>query len=327
MTILVVGATGQLGLMVTRQLSEAGLPVRALVRPGAALAPLEQIPGVELVQGDLSQAGSLAAACDGVYTIIATANAAFPRHKHDKLEKVDGQGYLDLISAADVAGVEQFIYSSTLETHLDSYIPTYAWKRKTEKALQNSRMVYSVFRAAQFMELAFALMGSPLPLRGVENPTFERPYRFGRNFYQGVKHDMQKKGQAQIPGKGKASHAYLAMQDMAAFLVNSVQNPAAENVILDVGGPQALTPLEVKALFEDVLGKPLKARTTPGMAYNMGMFFLSGLAPHVANLMGMHYAAATQNGLVPRAAEQAERFGVTLTPASHFLAAKARISG
>lgn len=64
---LVTGATGKVGRNVVTQLLEIGAPVRALVRnPLAAQLP----DGVEIVQGDLADPGSLAAALDGVESVF-----------------------------------------------------------------------------------------------------------------------------------------------------------------------------------------------------------------------------------------------------------------
>ncbi len=51
--ILVTGATGKSGSEIVKQLSEAGAPVRALVRNSQKAAGLSALAGVEIVEGDL----------------------------------------------------------------------------------------------------------------------------------------------------------------------------------------------------------------------------------------------------------------------------------
>lgn len=63
--ILVVGATGTNGREVVKQLSERGVPVRAMVR-SAEKSPELRLPNVELVRGDLADPPSLDAALRGV---------------------------------------------------------------------------------------------------------------------------------------------------------------------------------------------------------------------------------------------------------------------
>ncbi|WP_217197023.1 NmrA family NAD(P)-binding protein [Streptomyces buecherae] len=73
MTILVTGATGNVGRAVVEQLVERGHRVRALSRdPGRAALPA----GVEVVCGDLAEPGTLDAAFDGLSAVhLMTYNA------------------------------------------------------------------------------------------------------------------------------------------------------------------------------------------------------------------------------------------------------------
>ena len=70
--ILVIGGTGDLGGRVARILSEQGHAVRCLVRPASDDSVLRGL-GVEVAPGDLTEPESLAAACQGVTTVVATA--------------------------------------------------------------------------------------------------------------------------------------------------------------------------------------------------------------------------------------------------------------
>ena len=76
--ILVIGATGHVGSQVVAQLSDKGLPVRAMTRkPGAVRLPSQ----VELVQGDLTSPETLEPALNGVDTLFlvwTAPPAAFP---------------------------------------------------------------------------------------------------------------------------------------------------------------------------------------------------------------------------------------------------------
>ncbi|MFI6850138.1 NAD(P)H-binding protein [Kitasatospora sp. NPDC050467] len=77
--ILVTGATGTVGRLVTAGLAAAGRPVRAFTRD-AARAGLG--PGVEVAEGDLDRPESVRAALDGVDALFAlTAGPDAPRHE------------------------------------------------------------------------------------------------------------------------------------------------------------------------------------------------------------------------------------------------------
>lgn len=85
--ILVAGGTGRLGGLITRHLLEQGKEVRILVRrnsPSEELAkqgmatPIETLidAGAQPVYGDLKDRASLDAACQGIETVVTTANSA-----------------------------------------------------------------------------------------------------------------------------------------------------------------------------------------------------------------------------------------------------------
>src|SRR5262245_13175793 len=105
--ILVVGATGQLGTAVVNRLRKKGQRVRALVRPAS---PREfDAEGVELAFGDLREPESLVAACQGIATVVATANAVVPRNT-GTFEEVESTGYDNLIDACVAEKVRRIVF-------------------------------------------------------------------------------------------------------------------------------------------------------------------------------------------------------------------------
>jgi Predicted nucleoside-diphosphate-sugar epimerases len=59
---------------------------------------------------------------------------------------------------------------------------------------------------------------------------------------------------AQIPGDGSKPISYVSYKDVAEFAAASVDNPDAENEVLEIGGPEALTPAQVVKEFENISG-------------------------------------------------------------------------
>ena len=112
---LIVGATGTLGGRIVENLLAAGEDVRSLVRhnspsvelAAAGMATAAQTlvsAGAQPVYGDLTDRTSLAAACNGVDTVITTATAT-KREPPDTIETIDLQGTLNLIDAGRAQGV------------------------------------------------------------------------------------------------------------------------------------------------------------------------------------------------------------------------------
>ena len=322
--ILVVGATGQLGAAVVRKLVEKGSPVRALARATSSYQHLER-PGVELVFGDLRDAASLFAACENVETVIATANAAVPSQSGDSFKAIDGQGYRNLIEACKQQGVRRFVYTSVSISPMDDQIPLLREKRLTEKRLQESGLDYTIFRADAFMDVAFAMMGSDIPVKGSEVATVRRPFWFSSRFFNSVKDGIGKKGEVQIPGKGTARRSFISIDNVADFLVKSVDHTQARNAVFDIGGPQVLSYNDVMTVFEKVLGTPLTARHAPAVIFRIGLFLLKPFSPAAADIMGINYLSATVESVIDME-ETARTFGVTLTSAEEFLRGKMSLS-
>ena len=154
MKTLVVGATGLLGPEICQRLTAAGQQVRALVRSTAdenKRKVLQEL-GVELVDGDLKDAASLARACTGVPAVISTASSTLSRQAGDSIETVDHRGQLALVEAARRAEVERFVFVSFRENR-DIQFPLTAAKRAVERALAASGMAYTVLQASYFMEV------------------------------------------------------------------------------------------------------------------------------------------------------------------------------
>jgi dihydroflavonol-4-reductase len=116
MLTLVTGATGFVGSHVARLLAERGERVRVLVRPTSKLKALEGLR-VEPVEGDLRDAASLGRAMGGVQRVfhVAADYRLWTKHPEEIYES-NVAGTKRLLEAAEKAGVERFVYTSTVAT-------------------------------------------------------------------------------------------------------------------------------------------------------------------------------------------------------------------
>src|SRR5580704_7152116 len=108
---LVTGASGFLGLHVARALTERGHRVRALVRSTSKLQDLD----VEAVTGDLRDTASLDRAVAGCKLVfhVAADYRLWSRAPQELYDSNVG-GTRNLLTAAQKAGVERVVYTSTL---------------------------------------------------------------------------------------------------------------------------------------------------------------------------------------------------------------------
>ena len=116
---LVTGATGFTGGHLVRRLVAAGDTVRAIVRQPDQARDLNNA-GIEVVRGDLTDATSLRAACEGVdvvYNIGALyRTAGLPASAY---RAVNAIGVESLVREAARAGVRRVVHCSTVGVHGD----------------------------------------------------------------------------------------------------------------------------------------------------------------------------------------------------------------
>src|SRR5262245_37383955 len=116
MTTLVTGATGFIGWHVARLLAERAGRVRALMRPTSQLRAVEGL-NLERAYGDLRDRSSLNKALEGITQVFHVA-ADYRLWAKDANEIYDSNvgGTTNLIEASRQAGVESFVYTSSVAT-------------------------------------------------------------------------------------------------------------------------------------------------------------------------------------------------------------------
>ena len=113
---LVTGATGMLGSHVAEKLIARGERVRALVRPGSRVEFLRSL-GVELAEGDLTDAESLLLAVRGVDVVYHCAAKVGDWGRWSEFESACLDGTRNLAGAAAEAGVERFLHISSTSAY------------------------------------------------------------------------------------------------------------------------------------------------------------------------------------------------------------------
>lgn len=168
MPVLVTGGTGTVGRRVVARLDTPGQEVRVLSRHHAATTA-----GRQSVVADLSTGDGLAAALQGVQTVVHCAGSA--RGDDAKAEV--------LVRAAAAAGVTHLVHISVvgvdripIESRVDRAIfGYYGAKLAAERVVIDSGLPYSLLRATQFHDLVWTLVRqlAKLPVAPVPDWSFQ----------------------------------------------------------------------------------------------------------------------------------------------------------
>jgi uncharacterized protein YbjT (DUF2867 family) len=140
--LLLTGATGTIGLPVLRRLTAAGIPVRCLVRDPRRLGT--QRVKVQIALGDLADPFSFRNALRGVDTVVHLASVIRDQPA-GSIEELAGIATWRLVQAAERAGVERFVFFSTLGASTRSSARLMRAKAVAERAVVQSSLQYTVF--------------------------------------------------------------------------------------------------------------------------------------------------------------------------------------
>ncbi len=155
MKALVAGATGQTGQRIVEQLLAKGIEVKALVRDREKA--LAQLPtGIEIAVGDVLEPSSLAAAFADCQVLLS-ATGAVPSLDITGPYKVDYEGNKNLVDAAKLAQIDQFVMVSSLCVSkllhpLNLFWGILYWKQQAEDYLKRSGVPYTIVRPGGLKE-------------------------------------------------------------------------------------------------------------------------------------------------------------------------------
>lgn len=146
LTVLVIGATGKQGGAVTRSLLGKGHAVRALTRsPDSEEARALREMGAEVVQGDLTDPGSLDRAARGADALFGVTVP----HGGAEAEVAQGQALVDLVSRADL---RHLVFSSVANADRKTGIPHFDTKARIEELIDDAGIPATVIAPVFFMD-------------------------------------------------------------------------------------------------------------------------------------------------------------------------------
>jgi uncharacterized protein YbjT (DUF2867 family) len=228
MKVLVTGATGFVGPAVANAIADAGHAVRVLERrPGAWKEA--GIRCQESVQGDVTDAGSLRRATQGMDVVVHLV--AIRQGKPEQFRRIMIEGTRNLIAASKEAGARRFVLMSALGVSEETkdLVPYYNAKWAMEQDTKASGLEHVIFRPS----FVFGPSGGILP-------TFLKLARLSPF--------------TAVTGSGEQRIQPIWIDDVGAFFAQSVDKPEAANRTFELGGPDTVTWNELWQRIRAVLG-------------------------------------------------------------------------
>ncbi|MEH7880224.1 NmrA/HSCARG family protein [Rhizobium laguerreae] len=259
MTILVTGATGNVGRQVVEHLVKRGADVRALVRdPSKAEFPA----GVSVAQGDFLDVDSLRNAMSGVSTLFLLS-AVVP----DEFTQA-----LIALNVARSAGIERIVYLSVIHADVYVNVPHFAGKFGVERMIEQMGFKATILRPAYFIQ-------NDLMVKDVITGYGAYPMPIGA------------KGLAMIDVRDIAEIAALELLRRE----QSAEPLALDRI--NLVGPETLTGAGIAAIWSDVLARPIQygGDNTEGFEQNLKQFMPAWMA-YDMRLMGERFLT---DGMLP----------------------------
>lgn len=225
--ILVTGATGFIGRVLVRQLTETGQQVRVLLRPSPKSPRLPKGVPVEVAVVGLDDERGLRAAMRDVEQIYHLASAA-SLGRRGNLFKTDIEGTRTLAQVAANADIERFIYLSHIGSNRASAFPVHKAKGIAEEHIRKSGVPHTIIRSSV---------------------VFGPGDHFTTNFARLIRATL---GILPIPGDGRTLLQPLWVEDLVTCMVWALQNPDMVNQTYDIGGGEYFTLRQIMETLMEV---------------------------------------------------------------------------
>jgi len=258
--VLVAGATGYLGQFVAREFKARGYFVRALARSPGRLDHMRDSLD-EIVQGEVTRPETIAHVCDDIDIVFSSIGIT---KQKDKLtfRDVDYQGNVNLLKAAQQAGVEKFIYVSVFNGPNLLHLDIVKAHEDFVDVLKASGMNHAVLRPTGY----FSDM---------------------TEFLQ-----MAKKGRVYLIGDGSNRVNPIHGADLAVSCVDAAEGERQE---VDVGGPEIMTFREIAELAFRSLGKPARITAVPAWVMRPVIATTKLFSKHQSELLAFFTTAMTSD--------------------------------
>ena len=255
MTVLITGATGQLGSLVVKHLLDRipASDIAVSVRKPEKAADLAA-KGIDVRAGDFNDLALMTTAFKGIETalIISAEDDNATRIKQHRTA----------VDAAKAAGVKHIVYTGIVDPKADADFTYSAIHLDTENYIRESGLAFTILRNSFYADLLLA----------------------------GVPHALET-GDFGAPA-GDAKITYIPRNDLAEAAAVLLAKPANHvNKTYDLTGTKGVTHTEIAGYIADATGKPIKFVDLPAEVHT-GILGSLGLPGHLVEALAGLYVGA-----------------------------------
>ncbi len=246
--VLVTGASGFIGRLLTQALLTENVQVRCLVRK--SVGPSDNT--IETVRGDLLEPDTLPAAMAGVDTVyylvhaMAGGRAGFERRDRDAAE--------NFVHAAEKAGIRRVIYLGGLGETGDDLSEHLKSRLEVADILRSGEFATTFLRAAIII--------------GAGGASFEM-----------VRALVERLPVMITPRWVTTRCQPIAVEDVISYLVGCLKDERTTGGTFDIGGPDVLTYKEMMERFGRIRGRSLYILPVPVLTPRLSSYWVGLITP------------------------------------------------
>lgn len=268
-TVVVAGATGELGRHVAGALRQRGYRVRALTRSQARAGRIAQVAD-EVRVGDATRPGTIAGLCDGAAVVFSSLGQSVSLDfavRGPGYRAVDYVGNHNLLAEARRAGVRRFVYVSAFGAERYPQLAYMKAHADVAAEVRASGLSYAILAPTSFFSAYAALV------------------------------EMARAGRGVIFGDGSARTNPIHDADLAERCADAVAETESRDIPL--GGPETLTRRRVAELAFEAVGRAPSVRSLPRWSAGLLSAAARPFAPRVSELVAFAAAMFTEDVVAP----------------------------
>jgi len=252
--VLLTGATGYIGRQLLPHLEQRGERVRCLARNPHAVGEISNT--TEIVQGDVFDFQSLAAALDGIHTAYYLVHSMA---SDGNFEDSDRRAARNFATAAKQAGVRRIIYLGGLGDDRDNLSPHLSSRHEVGVILRESRCEVIEFRAS-------IVIGN------------------GSLSFELVRALVDRLPVMVCPKWVNTAAQPIAISDVLDYLVAALTSQRRGSHIIEIGGPDRVTYGEIMREYARQQGLRRVLLSVPVLTPRLSSLWLSLVTPVYARV-------------------------------------------